>query len=39
MHLKPDSFLELFEFLKYTKVKNTWKEMAFAKAKAGENNG
>jgi hypothetical protein len=34
-HMKPDNFLELFEFLRYTKVKNIFREMAMAAAKAG----
>jgi hypothetical protein len=34
-HMKPDNFLELFEFLRYTKVKNIFREMAMAAAKSG----
>jgi hypothetical protein len=34
-HMKPDNFLELFEFLRYAKVKNIFREMAMAAAKAG----
>jgi hypothetical protein len=34
-HMKPDSFLELFEFLRHVKVKNIFREMAMAAAKAG----
>jgi hypothetical protein len=34
-HMKPYSFLELFEFLKYTKVKGIFKETAIAAAKVG----
>jgi hypothetical protein len=35
MGTKPRNFLELFEFIKYSKVKNAVKEMAMASAKAG----
>jgi hypothetical protein len=35
MHIKPRNYLELFEFIKYSKVKSTLKEMALATAKAG----
>jgi hypothetical protein len=35
MGQKPKNFDELFEFLKYTKVKNIIKEMAMAQAKMG----
>jgi hypothetical protein len=34
-HMKPDNFFELFEFFRYTKVKNIFREMAMAAAKAG----
>jgi hypothetical protein len=33
--VKPKNFLELFEFIKYSKVKNVLKETALAAAKAG----
>jgi hypothetical protein len=34
MHIKPVSFIELFEFLKYTKTKSVLQEIAMATAKA-----
>jgi len=39
MHIKPKCYLELFEFLKYSKVKSVLKEMALATAKAGMKDG
>jgi hypothetical protein len=33
---KPASWKELFEFLKFIKVKNVYKEMALEAAKAGQ---
>jgi hypothetical protein len=36
---KPKDYLELFEFIKYTKVKNTLKDMAIAQVKAGLEDG
>jgi hypothetical protein len=39
MNAKPKDFLELFEFIKYTKVKNVLKDMAIAAAKVGMENG
>jgi hypothetical protein len=35
MGVKPKSYLELFEFVKYSKAKSVLKEMALATAKAG----
>jgi hypothetical protein len=35
MHFKPGNWMELFEFVGYMKVKNMFKEIALAKAKAG----
>ena len=35
----PKTYLELFEFIKYTKVKNVLKDMAIATAKAGLEDG
>jgi hypothetical protein len=37
MHVKPRSWEELFEFLKYIKVLNMFKKMAMAEAKAAAN--
>jgi len=37
MGIKPKDYDELFEFIKYSKVKNILKEMALATAKAGMN--
>ena len=34
MHVKPKNYLELFEFLKYSRAKNVLKETALATAKA-----
>jgi hypothetical protein len=34
-HMKPDNFLELFEFTRHAKVKNVIREEAMAAAKAG----
>jgi len=39
MGVKPKNYLELFEFIRYSKVKNTLKEMALATAKAGMGDG
>lgn len=39
MGVKPKDYLELFEFIKYTKVKNTLKDMALTAAKAGMEDG
>jgi hypothetical protein len=41
MHVRPKSYPELFDFLKYCKVKNVLKDMAIAAAtaKAGTENG
>jgi hypothetical protein len=35
MGVKPKNFVELFEFIKYSKAKNVLKETALAIAKAG----
>ena len=39
MGAKPKDFLELFEFINYTKVKNVLKDMAIAAGKAGMEDG
>jgi hypothetical protein len=39
MGVKPKSFLEVFEFLKFSKVKSTLKEIALNMAKRGADNG
>ena len=37
--MKPRDYLELFEFLKYSRTKSVLKEMALATARAGMGDG
>lgn len=39
MGVKPKDYLELFEFIKYTRVKNVLKDMIIAAAKTGLEDG
>jgi hypothetical protein len=35
MHYEPDNWDKVFEFIKYSKVKGIFRELAMARAKAG----